>query len=237
MAVVVSGPQGAGKTTLLRALCHEIPRGEMIGTFETEYELHLHQMLDLHPVVHAWEARPGSGEIGPDGKQAGEITLAECLTNSFRFNLARLVVGEVRGPEVLVLIKAMQSARGSLSTTHSVTALGAMEKLISCAMEMGPAITREVAARMLGSAIDIVVQMRMVSTPGGRPGESTRQRWVSEIVHVMPGEEAAGFSTNTVFTTDGGSRQLRPAVLTDSLRDLEWHGFDLDGYQRGGVSA
>ena len=188
-------------------------------------------------MVHAWEARPGSGEIGPDGKQAGEITLAECLTNAFRFNLARLIVGEIRGPEVWVMIKAMESAHGSLSTTHSSTAVGAMEKLISCAMEMGPAVTREVASRKLGSAIDIVVQLRLESTPGRRPGESTRSRWVSDILHVMPGEEAAGYSTNTVFTTDPGSRVLRPAVLTDSLRELVWHGFDLDGYQRGGVSA
>lgn len=232
LSVVVSGPQGGGKTTLLRALCAQIPAAEMIGTFETEYELHLHQMPDRHPVVHAWEARPGSGEIGPDGRQAGEITLAECLQNSFRFNLSRLIVGEIRGPEVWVMIKAMESARGSLSTTHSATAVGAVEKLISCAMEIGPAVTREVAARKLAAAVDIVVQMRMDTTPGQRPGESRRERWVSEIVHVMPGEDASGYATNTIFTTDPGSRRARPAVLTDALQQLSRYGFDLAGYQR-----
>jgi len=75
-SIVVAGAQGAGKTTLVRALCAEIDAMEAIGTFETEYELHLHE-LGRHKVVHAWEARPGSGERGPDGRQAGEFTLDE----------------------------------------------------------------------------------------------------------------------------------------------------------------
>ena len=68
-SVVVAGPQGAGKTTMVRALCAEINPWEAIGTFETEFELHLHELVDVHPIVHAWEARPGSGEVGPDGKE------------------------------------------------------------------------------------------------------------------------------------------------------------------------
>ena len=61
----MTGAQGAGKTTLVRALCAEIPTHEAIGTFETEYELHLHELPEQHPIVFAWEARPGSGERGP----------------------------------------------------------------------------------------------------------------------------------------------------------------------------
>ena len=64
---MVAGAQGAGKTTMVRALCAEIPKHEAIGTFETEYELHLHELPEQHPIVFAWEARPGSGERGPDG--------------------------------------------------------------------------------------------------------------------------------------------------------------------------
>ena len=78
-SVVVAGAQGAGKTTLVRALCAEIPPHEAIGTFETEYELHLHELPDQHPIVHAWEARPGSGERGADGRQAGEFSFDEAL--------------------------------------------------------------------------------------------------------------------------------------------------------------
>ena len=49
-SIVVAGAQGAGKTTLVRALCAEIDALEAIGTFETEYELHLHE-LGRHKVV------------------------------------------------------------------------------------------------------------------------------------------------------------------------------------------
>ena len=61
-SIVISGSQGAGKTTLVRALCAEIDPLEAIGTFETEYELHLHELRVQHPIVFAWEARPGSGD-------------------------------------------------------------------------------------------------------------------------------------------------------------------------------
>ena len=120
-SVVVAGPQGAGKTTMVRALCAEIPTHEAIGTFETEYELHLHELPDVHPIVHAWEARPGSGERGPDGRQAGEFSIDEALYDSFRFNLSRQIVGEVRGREVLAMIKAMESDRKStrLNSSHT----------------------------------------------------------------------------------------------------------------------
>ncbi len=201
LSVVVSGPQSGGKTTTLRALCAEIPAQEMLGTFETEYELHLQDLPERHPIVHAWEARPGSGEVGPDGRQAGEITLAECLINSFRFTLTRLIVGEIRGPEVWVLIKAMESARGCLATTHAAGAVAAVEKLISCAMEIGPSVTREVAARKLATAIDLVVHLRLDTTPDTQAtGGSARHRSVAEIIHLTPGEAATGYATTTVFS-------------------------------------
>ncbi|MEA5055920.1 MAG: ATPase, T2SS/T4P/T4SS family, partial [Propionicimonas sp.] len=60
LSIVVSGQQGDGKTTLLRALCAEIGPEEVLGTFETERELGLEQLVDEHPVVFSWEARPGS---------------------------------------------------------------------------------------------------------------------------------------------------------------------------------
>ncbi|HEY5178276.1 MAG TPA: ATPase, T2SS/T4P/T4SS family, partial [Dermatophilaceae bacterium] len=69
-SIVVAGPQGAGKTTLVRGLCSELDPWERIGTFETEYELHLHELPDKHRRVVAWESRPGSGEVGFNGRQA-----------------------------------------------------------------------------------------------------------------------------------------------------------------------
>ncbi len=92
------GSRGRARRPGVRALCSQIPSHEMIGTFETEFELHLHEMTGRHRIVHAWEHRPGSGEVGVAGRQAGEFTLEEAIHDSFRFNLDRQIVGEVRGP-------------------------------------------------------------------------------------------------------------------------------------------
>jgi Flp pilus assembly CpaF family ATPase len=227
-SIVVAGAQGAGKTTLVRALCAEIPKHEAIGTFETEYELHLHEMPDVHPIVHAWEARPGSGERGPDGRQAGEFTLDEALYDSFRFNLSRQIVGEVRGREVLAMIKAMESGAGSISTTHAANGRAALRKLVTCAMEAGGHVTHDYATRAVAENIDIVVQLHLETTP--LPGGAARRsRWVSEIITVTPGEREQGYATTHVFRPAAGGPAV-PGVLPDEYRDLERYGFDLTGF-------
>jgi type IV secretory pathway ATPase VirB11/archaellum biosynthesis ATPase len=230
-SVVVAGPQGAGKTTLVRALAEELPAWERIGTFETEYELFLHEMPQRAGAVAAWEARPGSGERGPDGRQAGEITLDDCLYDSFRFNLDRQIVGEVRGREVLAMFKAMQSGAGSISTTHAADAVGAIQKLITCALEAGPQVTVAYAERVVAEHIDLIVQLGLdvAVGPGGVP---VRRRYVSEVIAVQPGE--GGPAHTHVFRPVPGPQGLLavPAVLPDEYRALVRHGFDLAAYTR-----
>lgn len=228
-SIVVAGSQGAGKTTMVRALCASIPTWESIGTFETEYELHLHEMTEQHPIVHAWEARPGSGERGADGRQAGEFTLAEALFDSFRFNLSRQIVGEVRGHEILAMLKAMESSRGSISTTHAPSATAAIGKLVTCAMEAGAHVTHDYAIRAIAAAIDIVVHVHLETTPLA-DGTAQRARWVSEIIVVEPGEQAHGYATTRVFRAPAGTRIAVPNVLPDDYRELEAYGFDLRSF-------
>ncbi|GAA1988770.1 hypothetical protein GCM10009718_27940 [Isoptericola halotolerans] len=233
-SIVVAGPQGAGKTTMVRALCAEFEPHEKIGTFETEFELHLHELPDVHPIVHAWEARPGSGEIGADGKQAGEFTLDEALYDSFRFNLSRQIVGEVRGREVWAMIKAMESGTGSISTTHSSDGEAAIRKLVTCAMEAGPHVTRDLATSKLAETVDIIVQVHLETTSLG-DDQWRRDRWVSEIVHVTPGEVAKGYATTRVFAPNPAGGPAVPGTLPDELRSLTRYGFDLDGYLAASV--
>lgn len=228
-SVVVAGPQGAGKTTLVRALCAEIDPWEAIGTFETEFELHLHELTDIHPMVHAWEARPGSGEMRSDGRQAGEFTLDEALIDSFRFNLSRQIVGEVRGREIWAMIKAMESGAGSISTTHAASGEAAIRKLVTCAMEAGSHVTRELATSKLAETVDLVVQIHL-QTEQLSDEAWRKSRWVSEIVHVTPGEAAKGYATTHVFRPNPAGGPAVPGTLPDELRELELYGFDLSAY-------
>ncbi|WP_394275584.1 CpaF family protein [Luteococcus sp.] len=198
-SIVVAGQQGAGKTTLTRALCHCIDPDETIGTFETEYELGLHEMPFFRR-VKAFEARPGSGERGVDGRQAGEITVDDLIYNSFRMNLQRQIVGEVRGREVLAMIKAMQSGSGSLSTTHSADAKGAVEKLITCALEAGPHVTLDYATRAVAAGINLIVYISRADVEHN--GTRRRLRYISEICEVAPSADAAErFSVTPIFKT------------------------------------
>lgn len=228
LSIVVCGAQGFGKTTMARALCGEFGRTEAIATLETEYELGLHELPDRHAIVHAWEARTGSGERGPDGRMAGEFGISEALFDSFRFNVSRQIVGEIRGGEVWQMIKAMESGSGSISTTHSANARAAMRKLITCAMEAGPQITHELATLKLAETIDLIVQLDMDSVQLA-DGTVSRTRWVSEIVAITTGEKEKGYAATTVFDAGDGQEALAH-TLPDELRRLERYGFDLSGF-------
>jgi pilus assembly protein CpaF len=229
-SIVVSGPQGAGKTTMIRALCSCLDPSEKIGTFETEYELYLHEMPDRHPIVHPWEARPGSSEVDAFGRRAGEFTLDEAIIDSYRFFLSRQIVGEVRGSEIWAMIKAMESGAGSISSTHGKDARATMAKLVTCAMEAGQ--THELAVAKLAQTVDVVVQIGLRTQPDGED-HYTRTRWVCEIALVEPGD--AGINLDHVFKAGFGTT-VATAVGSlgkdqELLAELEAEGFDLPAFQ------
>ncbi|MFH5824708.1 CpaF family protein [Georgenia sp. AZ-5] len=227
-SIVVSGAQGAGKTTLVRALCAQIPASEEIGTFETERELHLDQLPGRSQNVHSWEARPGAGERAADGSQAGEFTLDNALHDSFRFNLSRQIVGEVRGKEIWTMLKAMESGTGSISTTHASDAVAAIRKLVTCAMEAGRHVTHDLATGKLAAAVDLIVHLDLENYTDADRNPQRRRR-VAEIIAVSPGESATGYATTHVFAP-GPDGVAVPHTLPDDYRALSRYGFDLTGY-------
>ncbi|MHB1488872.1 MAG: CpaF family protein [Cellulomonas sp.] len=238
-SVVVSGAMSAGKTTCLRALCAEIPADEVLGTFETEYELFLRE-TGRHELVMDWESRPGMGEIGADGRAAGAFDLDEALIDSFRFALDRQIVGEIRGREVWTMIKAMESGSGSLSTTHAANAESCIRKLVTCAMEAGGHVSRDLALEKLAGCLEVIVQLsrRVVVMPDGT---KEQRRWVSEVVVLEPGEREKGYALTHLFGASvGDSSDLRfgparngPAratgVMSEACRFLD--GFDQGLFQ------
>ncbi|MDQ6909785.1 MAG: Flp pilus assembly complex ATPase component TadA, partial [Actinomycetota bacterium] len=107
--VLVSGGTGAGKTTLLNALGACIPHHERVVTVEDAAELRL-------PGEHVvrLEARPGNAE------GVGEVRVRDLVRNALRMRPDRILVGEVRGPEALDMLQAMNTGHeGSLSTCHA----------------------------------------------------------------------------------------------------------------------
>ncbi len=221
-SLVISGAMGAGKTTLLRALCAALDVDEHLGTFETEYELHLHELPERHWRVSAFEARPGSGERAPDGSRAGEVTLDEHLYNAWRHNLGRLIVGELRGKEISALFKAMQGAAGSMSTLHARSAHSAIGRMVTLAMEIGPSVTESYAVKQVGMNIQLIVQLKLDTRVQG--GVRRRSRYVSEVLAL----EGAGDGKPTITDVyrPGPDGRAVPGTLPEWLRELTLEGFD-----------
>jgi len=153
--ILVSGGTGAGKTTLLNALAAELPAGERIVTVEDTAELR----LPLPHVVRL-EARPASA----DG--LGAVPLRDLVRNALRMRPDRIVVGEVRGPEVVDMLWAMNTGHeGSLSTCHANSPADALRRLEVMALSAGLDLPLAAAREQIAAAVDLVVQVGR--TPGG----------------------------------------------------------------------
>ena len=147
--VLISGGTGAGKTTLLNVLSGFIPANERIITIEDSAELQLQQ-----PHVVRLETRP------PNIEGKGEINQRDLVRNSLRMRPDRIVVGEVRGPEALDMLQAMNTGHdGSLTTVHANTPRDALGRIESMVSMTGIAFPTKVLREQISSAIDVVVQI------------------------------------------------------------------------------
>ncbi|KGM11879.1 ATP/GTP-binding protein [Cellulomonas carbonis T26] len=216
--VVVTGLQNAGKTTLVRALANEFAPVERFATIEKEYELHLHDLPHRHPRVVAMEAREGSAEKDAHGRRAGEITLTDLVTDALRMNLRRIIVGEVRGPEVLPMLEAMSTGDGSLCTLHARTAQHAIDRIVTLCLSAGVSMTEAFAYRLLAGSVDLVVHLTFLdhSATGG-----AKHRFVSDVVEISGLGEGFRPATTTVFGPGADGRAVplhRPTCLDDLIR-------------------
>lgn len=212
--VVLAGPVNSGKTTLLRAMAAAIPKYERYATLETDYELHLDK-IGRHPRMVPFQARQGNSEIGPDGRPAGQVTLRDLVEDSLRMNFSRLIVGEVRGEEIMPMLEAVSTGgKGSLCTIHANNAKDAMERIVSlCLSRAG--MNETFAYRLAAGAITYVVNIDLVdetlSDEGGR-----RRRYVNQIVEVTGIGETGRPDYTDVFSPgpDGrGVPRTRPTRL------------------------
>lgn len=208
--IVFSGPTGSGKTTLVRACLGELPAHARVVVIEDTAELDLFDPV-LHPNVESWEARLANNE------GEGAIPQGQQVKHALRYRPDWLVCGEVRDSDAAVpMLKAMTHGQSSLTTVHSASAVGALDKL---ALYLGTGEDRlppEVAHSQLHQAVDFVVHLDRGSD--GR-------RVLTEVVEVA-GFDGQRCTTNTIATqSDNGPVTLR-RLDARHVRLLSRAGFD-----------
>ncbi len=148
-SLLVSGGTGAGKTTLLNILSGLIPPDERVVVVEDASE------LALRGHVVRLEANP------PNAEGVGEVTLADLVRSALRLRPDRIVVGEVRGPEALDLVAALNTGHdGSMSTVHANSPEEALWRLETLALSGPRRVPAEAVRRQLRAGLDLIVQLR-----------------------------------------------------------------------------
>jgi pilus assembly protein CpaF len=170
--IFIGGGTGSGKTTFLNVLSNFIPKDERIITIEDSAELQIKNV----PNLVSMETRNANTE----GK--GEITIRDLIKTSLRMRPDRIVVGEVRGPEALDMLQAMNTGHdGSLSTGHANSVTDMLSRLETMVLS-GATLPVEVIRKQISSAIDIMIHL------GRLRDKSRKVLEITEVLHVKEGE-------------------------------------------------
>jgi len=186
--VVVSGATSSGKTSLVGALLDRLPPAERLVIVEDTAELPVDR--STHSV--RLEARPPSA----DGPAA--IEPAALVRTALRLRPDRIIVGEVRGDEVLALVQAMNTGHdGSLSTVHANGPVDALMRLESLVLQAAPTWPLAAIRQQLGRSVDVIVHVGR-GVDGG-----TGSRTIVSIDEVgMPDTDGAPLSTRPLARRD-----------------------------------
>lgn len=191
--ILISGGTGTGKTTLLNVMSSFIDERERIVTIEDTAELQLG-----HNHVVRLETRP------PNAEGFGEVTARELIRNALRMRPDRIILGEIRGVEVLDVLQAMNTGHdGSMSTVHANSAMDSLLRLEMLVGLTGQRVPEQTLRQMLCSALDIIVQITRLAS--GR-------RCISEIIEVLEVRDGV-YVTNALFSLDrrGSGQFVRTA--------------------------
>ncbi|MYK75378.1 MAG: CpaF family protein [Acidimicrobiaceae bacterium] len=211
--MLVVGGTGAGKTTLLRSLLSEVPQSELVVTIEDTLELHL-RSSGLHERTLALETRTANTE------GLGEISMYDLCRAALRMSPDRVIVGEVRGGEVMQLLQAMGIGNdGSLGTIHAGSTRAAINKMLIYAQRSPDSPTPDSVLREISEVLHLLVYIKKL--PDGR-------RAVTSIREVV-GYEEGRVATSEVFAPgpDGVGVYVRPFKADgEPLARLMSAGFD-----------
>ncbi len=175
--VIISGGTGSGKTTLLNCLTNYVDREERVITCEDSAELQLQQ-----PHVVRLETRP------PNLEGEGEVTMRDLVKNCLRMRPERIIVGEVRGPEVFDLLQAMNTGHdGSMGTIHSNSPRECLNRMESMIAMGGYTLPQRTVREIIVGSVDVIIQ-------AARLRDGSRR-----ITHVT---EVIGMEGDVIITQD-----------------------------------
>ncbi|TMJ94266.1 MAG: CpaF family protein [Actinobacteria bacterium] len=204
--ILISGGTGSGKTTLLNALSTGVPDTDRIVTIEDAAELRLNQRHVLR-----LEARPKNIE------GEGEITIRDLVRNSLRMRPDRIIVGEVRGPEALDMLQAMNTGHdGSLCTLHANTPRDALARIETMVLMAGYELPVRAIRQQVASALDLIVHLERLDDGSRKVMAITEvQRMESEVITLQDIYEFKIEEVTSDRVVVGGLRStgLRPAFL------------------------
>ncbi len=208
--IFISGGTSSGKTTFLNVLSNFIPKDERIVVIEDSAEL---QITGVDNIV-----RLESRNANAQGK--GEITIRQLIKASLRMRPDRIIVGEVRGEEVLDMVQAMNTGHdGSLSTGHGNSPEAMLYRLEAMFL-MAANYPMDSIRSQIAEAIDIIVHL-------GRMPDKSRK--VLEIVEVL-GYTESRIEVSPLYSYKAGKGLLPTGRTLKNRAKLERKGVDIDGF-------
>lgn len=195
LAVLISGGTGSGKTTILSTLLGLVDHRERIVIVEDSTEL-----APAHPHAVRLQARV------PNVEGAGLVTLRDLVRQALRMRPDRLVLGEVRGAEVVDLLAAMNTGHeGGMGTLHANSAADVPARLEALGLVAG--LDRSAIHALVAAAVDVVLHLGR--DPAGRRvvmGVHVLERDGAGRVRAVPALIRSG---RTLTSGEGGSRLTR----------------------------
>lgn len=184
--IIVSGGTQVGKTTMLNCLTAAVPGTQRLVSAEEVFELKC-----AHPDWVALQTR----QAGLEG--TGEVTLRDLVREALRMRPSRLVIGEVRGPECLDLLLALNSGLPGMATIHASSARQALVKLCTLPLLAGDNIGAAFVVPTVAACVGLVVHLTLADDGARR---------VFEIVAVTGRVENSVIETETVYVGSRGGQ-------------------------------
>jgi len=218
--IIVSGGTSSGKTTFLNAMTRFIDENEQLMVIEDTKEMK--PQMPCHS-IRQYEARMANEE----GK--GAIPLEFLLRSALRSSPRRIIVGECRGAEIVVMLNAMNTGHpGSMTTVHADNTKEALVRIENMYLEARPSANINFIRAQIVSAVDLILQL--VRFPDGTRKVIT----ISEVERRI--EDNSVISLNNIFefkrdTSDMSKTKGKFEVVSTpsrTINQMNMFGVDMD---------